>query len=199
MTRLSCLFLALGLLLAGCPRTVEPDVGDPIQYVSFGEPIHRDRPALEPAELDADPISFHGQDVRVAGTVIEVCQMEGCWLALENPPGNPVRVHVPRDDRDDYLWTIPTDLGRLHAIVEGTAYADTLTVEELREYAVEAGRSPEQVQEIAEPTIAAHVVARGMLVEQPRAPAPPADAAENGDAAEPRREQTDPAAGPATD
>jgi hypothetical protein len=176
MPRITSILLLFAFAFTACERTEEqPIEDDPVRYMSFGEEVRPEGPAHAPADLDADPHAFHGQDVRVEGTVVEVCLQDGCWLALENPAGDPVRVDVRRDEFDRPEWTLPRDLGPRHAIIEGIAYADTLSGEQLRRYAQQAGRPEQDIDGIAEGRIAAHVVARGMLIDEPIVPARPGD------------------------
>lgn len=191
MNRLPAILLAMLLVLAACERAEEqpPDAGA-VTYLSFGEDIPEDHPALAPADLAADPSVFHGQDVRVAGTIVEVCQRRGCWLTFAGHAGEAVTIHVPRDAAGEYLWTVPLDLGRRHAIVEGEASVDTLSVERLRQRAAGAGRPPDEVEAITQPQLVSRIRARGILVEAPAAPATELDAAappDAPDAASPER------------
>lgn len=166
------------LLLAACERSDDQPNGErsgdtPVEFMSFGEEIPTEGPAISAADIAAEPNSYANQDVRVEGTVVTVCQQAGCWLTLENPAGEPVRVHVPKDEAGEYLWTLPMDLGPRMAIVEGTAFADTLSVEDQRHYAEDAGRPQTEIDAITEPQASAYIIARGILVEQSAAPLPP--------------------------
>ena len=168
---------AIALLATACEPREEPQPPEEavsVSYLSFGEMVAEEGPALSPADLEADPRAYHGQTVRVEGTIRQVCQQAGCWLTLDNPAGDPVRVLVPRDPAGEYAWTFPMDLGPRHAIIEGTAQADTLSVDDLRHYAEDAGLPQQEIDAIDEPAFTASVLARGVLVEQDAAPVPPA-------------------------
>jgi hypothetical protein len=203
MTRIPLFILAAVLLLAGCERSDDLPNGEasgdtPIQYMSFGEEISAEGLAIAPADLAAEPTAYANQDVRVEGTVVSVCQQAGCWLTLENPAGEPIRVHVPKDDDGEYLWTLPMDLGPRMAIVEGTAFADTLSVDEQRHYVEDAGGSQAELDAITEAQASAYVIARGILVEQPSTPLPPDAGPETAPETSPQAPvQGDPAESPA--
>jgi hypothetical protein len=177
MNRIRVLPLLLATLLAACQPADDqqpPEEAVSVAYMSFGEMVAEEGPALAPADLTADPHAYHGQTVRIEGTIRQVCQQAGCWITLDNPAGEPVRVHVPRDAAGDYAWTFPMDLGPRRAIIEGTARADTLSVDEQRHYAEDAGRPEGEIEAIDQEAFTASVLARGALVEQDAAPVPPA-------------------------
>lgn len=174
MCRLCYLLLILAFV-AGC---ADPDVAEegetdeldaPVEYAAYGESVVLEdgMTALSPTTLTADPLAYDGTVVRVEGTVAEVCQMAGCWLTLQNPTATPIRVQVPRDEAGEYVYTFPTDLGMVDAIIEGTVVLDTLGVDELRHYAEDEGRSAAEIEAITEPQPTVRLIARGALVEVP--------------------------------
>lgn len=46
------------------------------------------------ADLVADPEAHEGSTLQVEGTVVAMCQMMGCWAALDDGNGNRVNVQV---------------------------------------------------------------------------------------------------------
>lgn len=178
--RFAALALTAGLLLTtGCLESEEdhaltnddalaavPTV--PAGYDVYGDPLDLDGEivALTPAALTEDVGTYNNTVVRVEGTVAQVCKMAGCWLTLQNPTGQPIRVQVPRDS-SGYVFTFPTDLGIAEVIVEGTVTADTTSVETLRHFAEDEGRSQEEIDAITEPEPTVILTARGALVKRP--------------------------------
>lgn len=158
------------LLLAACARPAEePELApgqEPFaETVTYGEAVDPVGPALEPADLTADPNTYNGQPVRVRGTVAQVCQRTGCWLELQNTAGPNVRVEVPRDETGQYLWTFPPDLGPVRALVEGIARVREVSAEDRRHLAEDAGLETD-VAGFTEPGQEIVVEARGVLVER---------------------------------
>ena len=96
------------------------------------------------------PETYDGTPVRVAGTVSEVCQMEGCWLTFQNDEGTPFRVSVPRDD-DGYVFTFPTDVSGQNAVVAGTLSIEETSVETLRHLAEDGGATADEIAAITAP------------------------------------------------
>ena len=177
MNRLLSLALAsLVLLATGCTDADEGHVvtnDDALitvsdEYDVYGEPLDTDESivALTPAALTEDVGTYDNTVVRVEGTVAQVCKMAGCWLTMENATGQPIRVQVPRDS-SGYVFTFPTDLGIAEVIVEGTVQADTTSVETLRHFAEDEGRSQEEIDAITAPQPTVVLTARGALVKRP--------------------------------
>lgn len=191
--RLASLLLAL-VLVAGCTETAtDAPVATPVataDYTPYGESVALEdgTPILTPSALLANPAAYDGETVRVEGTIAEMCRMKGCWLTLRDADaeaGETVRVRVPTDSSGTYVYTFPTDLGMIDAVVEGTVNVDTMSVDELRHYAEDEGRPQEEIEAITEPQPTVVLTAHGALVEK-------ADAAETDvpepDAAEPEAE-----------
>ncbi|MDX1531279.1 MAG: DUF4920 domain-containing protein [Rhodothermales bacterium] len=142
-------------------------------FVAVGDEIPLEGVALDLAALAEDPGAYAGERVRVAGTVNKVCQMRGCWLTLENPVGDPVRVLVPKDEEGNYAYTFPTDLGPQRVVLEGVARVETLDVETQRHLAEDEGRSQAEIDAITEPQEEVVLVAAGALIQRPAPPAAP--------------------------
>ena len=178
MTRTFALLLALAFaFVAGCaePEVSEEiatdELGENVEYASYGESVVLEdgMASLDPATLTADPLAYNGTVVRVEGQVAEVCVNAGCWLTLANPTATPIRVQVPRDEAGKYVYTFPTDLGMVDAIIEGTVTVDTLGVDELRHYAEDEGRPQSAIDAITEPQPTVQLIARGALLKVPGA------------------------------
>lgn len=102
------------LILAACGRTeVRSDE-------IYGMPSD----AFDSIPLEAvvsEPESYTDRPVRVAGTVHEVCQMDGCWLMLRGTDSKDgIRVTAEIADDGGYTFTVPTDISGRHAIAFGT-------------------------------------------------------------------------------
>jgi hypothetical protein len=64
----------------------------------------------------------------------------------------------------DYAFFMPKDLAGKHVVVDGYAYVETTTVEELRHYAQDAGKSKEEINAITQPKREVSFEAAGVLV-----------------------------------
>ncbi|HRC85124.1 MAG TPA: DUF4920 domain-containing protein [Thermoanaerobaculia bacterium] len=76
------------------------------------------------ARLMAAPEQFEGKQVRVEGSVLDVCPKKGCWLKL-GAEGSSVRVKV-----EDDVIVFPRSAKGQKAVVEGTVKIVRLSREE---------------------------------------------------------------------
>jgi hypothetical protein len=79
-------------------------------------------------EILAHPDAWVGKTVRIAGPVLDVCPMKGCWMELGDPAeGEPAKLRVKVDDG---VIVFPvTAKGKL-AVAEGTIEAIPMTREQ---------------------------------------------------------------------
>jgi hypothetical protein len=79
----------------------------------------------------AEPEAYIGQQVLVEGTVVDVCEKRGCWLAIAGDgDGEQIRVKV-----EDGVIVFPMDARGLQARVEGVVEKLEFTMEETLERA----------------------------------------------------------------
>jgi hypothetical protein len=74
------------------------------------------------SDIYANPDKFNGKPVKVRGTIVEVCEMKGCWIALASDR----EFQQMRFKVDDGVIVFPLDAKGLTATVEGVV---TVTVE----------------------------------------------------------------------
>lgn len=86
---------------------------------------------------------FHG---KVMGEIREVCANKGCWMTLDLPNGETMRVTFK-----DYGFFVPTNSQGYPVVIEGVASKKTTDVETLRHYAEDAGKSVEEIESITSP------------------------------------------------
>ncbi len=97
--------------------------------------------------------------IRVAGKVVDVCQVKGCWMKLENPGGEAVHIMFK-----DYALFMPKDLAGKNVVLEGRAYINYTTVAELQHFAEDAGKSKEEIAKINEPKREVRIEAWGVTI-----------------------------------
>jgi len=95
----------------------------------------------------------------VRGTVTSVCKMKGCWMELDQGNGETLRV-----DFKDYALFMPKDLPGKEVIMRGVASKKTLSIESLRHFAEDAGKSKEEIEKITEPRTSLSFEADGVLI-----------------------------------
>jgi len=99
-------------------------------------------------------------NVVLVGEITEVCQAEGCWMKVKNEDGSDIFVKFV-----DHAFLIPKDLAGRKAYVNGTAVRKTVSVEDQRHYAEDAGKSSEEVAQITKPKVELRVNATGVIIE----------------------------------
>jgi len=115
-----------GLLAAVCACTGS----EASSFTQYGEALTLTETTSISAIL-SDPEAYVDEHVRVEGTVVGVCEMRGCWIALagEND-GEQIRVKV-----EDGVIVFPMTALGLHARVEGVVEKIELTMEQALEQA----------------------------------------------------------------
>ena len=115
--------------------------------------------ALQPTEFIKEMDGKIEQHVKFTAKVNDVCQMKGCWMTLDLGNGDQVMVRFK-----DYEFFVPRDASGQTAVVEGRAYYDEVSVETLRHYAEDAGKSKEEVEAITKPKKRLSFIADGVIL-----------------------------------
>ncbi|MBL7812140.1 MAG: DUF4920 domain-containing protein [Bacteroidetes bacterium] len=91
----------------------------------------------------------------IKGQIGDVCQSEGCWYNFKTSSG---------DQFVDFnhKFTIPKDSKGKTAVAAGKFFYDTVSVEQLKEYAKDDGKTDEEISKITEPKIEIHFLAEGL-------------------------------------
>lgn len=144
--------LFLGLSLMAQPPDVPAEKG-----MNFGEKI-TETGTVKATELDVFLAGKDKADVKVEGKVTEVCKAEGCWLRMETASGT-MLVKMK-----DHKFLVPLALNGKKVIADGTATLKETSVEMLRHYAEDAGKSKEEIAKITEPKKEMVLQAKGILV-----------------------------------
>jgi hypothetical protein len=100
------------------------------------------------------------EKVVINGEITQVCQAEGCWMKMKNASGEDIFVKFK-----DHAFLIPKDLAGHKAYVSGTAIRKTVSVEDQKHYAEDAGKSEEEIAKITEPKVELRVDATGVVIE----------------------------------
>lgn len=155
--------LSIALIAFSCDKAAENT--ESTEEVSTGSQNF----GAEITEEGAMPIgdllaSMEGKDslnVKVIGTIDEVCQKKGCWMdvAMDDEGENFLFVKFK-----DYEFFVPKDAAGQEVVMEGVAYLDTTSIEELRHYAQDAGEPDSIINAITEPEIGYNFMASGVIV-----------------------------------
>jgi hypothetical protein len=151
----SALFITTGFIVNAQPPKVPAEPG-----TVFGEKTTADN-AIAVEELFSQLAAKEGKKeatVKLKGVVTQVCQMEGCWIKIKSPNG-PMMVKLK-----DHKFLVPVILEGKNVVISGTAEEKITSVEQLRHYAEDAGKSKEEIARIKEPKREVVMEARGILV-----------------------------------
>lgn len=99
--------------------------------------------------------------VKVRGTVDAVCQAKGCWMNLVSGKEGQEKMMV---QFKDYGFFMPKDIAGREVVIDGYAYYEVTPVDELRHYAEDAGKTPEEIAMITEPAKKLKFLASGVLL-----------------------------------
>lgn len=100
--------------------------------------------------------------IKFLGSVNSVCQAKGCWMKLGLAEGD----NESFVKFKDYKFFVPMDAGGSDAIIEGYAFKKETSVDQLRHYAKDAGKSEEEIAQITEPKMEYTFIADGVLLKK---------------------------------
>lgn len=133
-----------------------------IAYASFGDQIEAEG-AISASEMAERYKSMNVGDTlttKVSAKINEVCQMKGCWMKLDLGNGEEVMVRFK-----DYGFFVPLN-AEGDVIVNGKAYISETSVDELRHYAEDAGKTADEIAAITETERTYAFEADGVLLKQ---------------------------------
>ncbi|MFN4123960.1 MAG: DUF4920 domain-containing protein [Flavobacteriales bacterium] len=98
-------------------------------------------------------------EVKIKAPITSVCQKKGCWMHVDLGNDKSMMVRFK-----DYGFFVPKDAEGDEVLMQGKAFKETLTVEMLRHYAEDAGKSKEEIMSITEPQEKLSFEASGVIV-----------------------------------
>jgi Domain of unknown function (DUF4920) len=127
---------------------------------NFGTPVTPDQ-AITYDQLIPKMATTDSMPAKVTGTVKQVCQKKGCWMTLvSTQPGTPeMRVTFK-----DYAFFMPKDLSGKKVVIDGYAFIETTSVDILRHYAEDAGKTKAEIEAIKEPLRELSFEAAGVMI-----------------------------------
>ena len=151
MKKYILLFAAAACLAAPTPAEAKKAYGKAfkVQAVQTPEQLM--------SKLEAQPTM---QGVVVQGTIAQVCQAEGCWMKLKNSAGEDMMVKFK-----NHSFLVPKDIAGKNAVVYGTAMKKTISVEEQRHMAEDAGMKSTEIEAITTPKTEVRIEATGIVVD----------------------------------
>ncbi len=152
------------VLVISCNKKVEEKINSsPVNYAKFGDSISPDS-AITKEVLLAKYLSLKTNDtieVKVASTIVDVCQKKGCWMNLDLGSGKTALVKFK-----DYGFFVPKNASKSEVIVHGKAYIEVTPISDLKEYAKDAGKSKAAIDSIVAPETNYTFIADGVLIKK---------------------------------
>lgn len=158
MKKSICSFVVL--FFSAAIAMAQPPAGPVKVGDNYGAVVTTDK-AIPTEDLPAQLKGDKPVQLKVMGTVTDVCSKKGCWLTLETPDKTKVFVKMK-----DYAFFVPVELVGKNIVLEGEAKLKVTSVEELKHYAQDAKKSKEEIAAIKEPEKEIRFTARGIKVIQ---------------------------------
>jgi hypothetical protein len=98
---------------------------------------------------------------KVIGEIKDVCAMKGCWMSIDLPNGESMRVTFK-----DYGFFVPKNSHGYPVVIEGVATKKVTDVATLKHYAEDAGKSKEEVDAITAPKLEYAFEAIGVIIKE---------------------------------
>lgn len=139
--------LAVGLWV-GCgtaPETQPASSTPGDEWTSYGEAFEINAPQAV-SEVPA-LLAAHGEaEGQFEVEIVETCTKMGCWMSVSGPEGEPVMVYMK-----DHAFFVPKKgMEGKRAIISGTAYNDTVSVDLQKHLLEDANRSQEEIDAVTE-------------------------------------------------
>ncbi len=157
---ISRIFAALTLCLFTISLAHGQESGEVPGYDHFGEVINPDG-AMEYSDLLTLLENKDSVQAKVRASVQGVCKVKGCWMNINEADAPSTFVQFK-----DYGFFVPKDLSGDEVIIEGIAYRSVTSVEDLRHYAEDEGKSKEEIAQITEPREELKFTATGVLIKK---------------------------------
>ncbi len=154
-------FLIIVMMISvSCKNNDKPIVTDE-KGQHFGEMIS-DVGVISFSELVTKMDQSDEVEAVVSGNVGSVCQAKGCWMNIVDSDGGTSEEMFVKFK--DYGFFMPLDIAGKDVIMRGKAYKEETSVDELRHYAEDEGKSDEEVAAITESIIELKFMADGVIL-----------------------------------
>lgn len=154
--------LLLALMFVSCEKKheVKPDVAK-VDYAVFGDSISSEGAITSAEMMDKYKSLKEGDtlEVKFKSGINEVCQKKGCWMTIDLAEDKEAFVKFK-----DYGFFVPKNAQDKDVIVNGKAFVSIESVDVLKHYAKDAGKSQAAIDSITEPKVTYSFMANGVLI-----------------------------------
>ena len=150
------ILLSAFTLLIACKAEQKKEVS----YLSFGEETSNKNILSKDQVVEIYKNLAVGDTVNMkfSASVNEVCQAKGCWMLLD------IGTNEAMVKFKDYGFFMPKNIADKEVIVNGKAFVSEVSIEEQRHYAVDAGKSEDEIAKIIEVKKTLSLEADGVLL-----------------------------------
>ncbi|MCJ7468082.1 MAG: DUF4920 domain-containing protein [Maribacter sp.] len=93
--------------------------------------------------------------------VIDVCQAKGCWMKLQLAHGKEVMVRFK-----NYAFFVPKNIAGKEVVVNGLAFVEDMSIEDQKHFAMDEGRTSNEIAQIIRPKRTYSFEADGVLLKE---------------------------------
>lgn len=158
------LLAVIALAFISCKNNGQDTKEEKVSYAKFGDSITPEG-AITGAELlekyKTLKDSTDTLNVKVISKIKEVCQEKGCWMNLELSGKEVAFVKFK-----DYGFFVPKNASGSEVIANGKAFVNIISVDELKHYAKDEGKSQASIDSITKPEITYSFLADGVLIKK---------------------------------
>ncbi len=155
------LILCLASTMMACKKNVEPTKIDDNGFLYFGEQIDESN-SIAYEDLLLKLASQDSIEAKVEGKIENVCQVKGCWMNIVSTSNKDAESMFVKFK--DYGFFMPLDSEGKTAVMRGKAYREITSVDELKHYAEDEGKSAEEIALITEPVEELKFMADGVII-----------------------------------
>jgi hypothetical protein len=99
--------------------------------------------------------------VKFSSTIQEVCAKKGCWMNVDLADEKSAFVRFK-----DYGFFMPLNAAGSEVVMEGKAFMDVVSVDELKHFAKDANKPQAEIDAILEPKVTYAFTANGVLIKE---------------------------------
>ena len=132
-------------------------------YALFGEKFTLDKVMTEKQMLKKYKSLKKGDTlyVKFQSNIKTVCKKKGCWMNIDLTDNNKAFVKFK-----DYGFFVPLNADGSETIVYGKAFVDEVSVDELKHYAKDGGKSQAEINKIKKPEVTYAFMANGVYIKK---------------------------------
>lgn len=132
------------------------------EYETFGQALDANQEVLSKEAMGKEFAQLkEGDTLRVSftSTIKEVCQKKGCWMQVELDQEKSSFVRFK-----DYGFFAPMNADGHEVVMQGKAFVSVVSVDELKHYAKDAGKTAEEIAAITAPKVTYAFEADGIAI-----------------------------------